>query len=358
MKIALLSAIVALVAAATTGEARTVRSTIHIDRPSADATISYQLQARSRNELLDNEGVRNEVGLNGLGRSQDGLERVGPDPAGRNEIGRNELLDNKVGHSEIGRNEPGRNEISHNELGRNEISHNEPGRNEIDRNEIDRNEIGRNEIGRNEIGRSEQSFADAGINGVGINQVERNEPLGTDLLGNPLAVGGNQAGRSGGFINEAGGISMTGPMVSQGLDYSLIAHRDNIDYSRILLGFDIPEKVDNPRDITRCILRVPKPRRSPKQNYELIAYAASSNWNEATVTPASGVTTSGMLGSTLVQRGRSPGDIDVTQACRAAVERKVSVMLDSSGPLVVFDSRNSNKHRHFKLEMQYSHWKD
>ncbi|KAJ1661863.1 hypothetical protein IW140_006359 [Coemansia sp. RSA 1813] len=157
---------------------------------------------------------------------------------------------------------------------------------------------------------------------------------------------------------QEGQNEMVGPMIAQGLEHTLIAHRDNLDYGRILLGFNIPNKVDDPRDIMRCILRVPKPRRSPKQNYELIAYGASSNWNEATVTAASRVVTSRRLGSTMVQKDHSPGDIDVTEACREAMERKFSVMLDSSGPLVVFDSRNSNKHRRFKLEINYSRWKD
>ncbi|KAJ2607599.1 hypothetical protein GGH99_006319 [Coemansia sp. RSA 1285] len=151
---------------------------------------------------------------------------------------------------------------------------------------------------------------------------------------------------------------MVGPMIAQGQQYTLIAHSDNRDYERILLGFDIPDRVGDPRDITRCILRVPKPRRSPDQNYELIAYAASSNWNEITVTAASRVATSKPLGGVMVQKGHSPGDIDVTAACMGATERKVSIVLDSSGPMVVFDSRNSDKHRRFKLEVTYSHWKD
>ncbi|KAJ2400250.1 hypothetical protein GGI23_002153 [Coemansia sp. RSA 2559] len=296
MKIALSSIILAFVAAAATGAARTVRSTIHIDRPSADATISFQLQEGARNELLGNKPLGNELLGNEIGRNEAGIRVLGPNEIHGNELGHNELLGNVVTDNRIVRNELPGNEISG-------------------------------------------------------NRAVENELFGNEITGN--RINGNEVG-----FNEAGGNTMLGPMVSQGLEHTLIAHRDNHDYSRILLGFNIPNEVDDPKDILRCILRVPKPRRSPKQNYELIAYAASSNWSEASVTAASRISTSRMLGSALVQKGHSPGDIDVTEACRAAMERKFSVMLDSSGPIVVFDSRNSNKHRPFKLEMTYSHWKD
>ncbi|KAJ1894968.1 hypothetical protein LPJ81_005061 [Coemansia sp. IMI 209127] len=316
MKIALSSIILAIVAAAATGAARTVRSTIHIDRPSADATISFQLQEGARNELIGNGLLGNDLLGNEIGRNEAGIKVLGP-----NEIHGNELLGNEIGRNEAGIKVLGPNEIHGNELGRNGINGNELLGNELPG------------------------------NAISGNRVVENELLGNEIAGSRIT--GNEVG-----FNEAGGNAMLGPMVSQGLEHTLIAHRDNHDYSRILLGFNIPNEVDDPKDILRCILRVPKPRRSPKQNYELIAYAASSNWSEASVTSASRVSTSRMLGSALVQKGHSPGDIDVTEACRAAMERKFSVMLDSSGPIVVFDSRNSNKHRPFKLEMTYSRWKD
>ncbi|KAI8318105.1 hypothetical protein GQ54DRAFT_300795 [Martensiomyces pterosporus] len=141
-------------------------------------------------------------------------------------------------------------------------------------------------------------------------------------------------------------------LIPKGMEDTLVASKSDKDYERILLGFDLPDKITDPSQITNCVLHVPQPKDAPKQDYSLTAYAASSNWDEATVNADTKIMSIKQLTTTDVSKGSNPGDIDVTGACQAAAEGKFSMFVDSSGPSVSFDSIQSGKDT-FSLDITY-----
>ncbi|KAJ1943117.1 hypothetical protein FBU59_003007 [Linderina macrospora] len=139
-----------------------------------------------------------------------------------------------------------------------------------------------------------------------------------------------------GFQNSDGTFDA---LVPKGLKDTLVTFKGNRDYERVLLGFDMPKMIKDPSQITNCVLHVPTPKDAPTTSYTLTAFTASSNWDEATVNAQTQITSIRMLGSVSVSgNGDKPGDIDITGACQAAAEGKFSLLLDTSGPLVSFNS--------------------
>ncbi|KAJ2354841.1 hypothetical protein IWW50_004372 [Coemansia erecta] len=139
----------------------------------------------------------------------------------------------------------------------------------------------------------------------------------------------------------------------KGMDPTLVSIKNERDYRRILLGFDLPETVIEVERIRRCRLHVPKPVDRPSHDYMLTAYAASNNWEERTVTAADEIVSEVAVGSVAVRRGHNPDDMDVTSACLAAQSGRFSMFLDSNLEQVVFNSRNSNKKETFYLDVWY-----
>ncbi|KAJ2909353.1 hypothetical protein GGI21_001967 [Coemansia aciculifera] len=92
---------------------------------------------------------------------------------------------------------------------------------------------------------------------------------------------------------------------------TLTTFKSDDDYRRILLGFDLPQKVKDPSRITSCTLHVPVPKDAPSQDYGLTAYTASSNWEEDTVDGGTKLTSIYELSSITVKKGQDPGSIDV-----------------------------------------------
>ncbi|KAJ2836754.1 hypothetical protein FBU31_001290 [Coemansia sp. 'formosensis'] len=141
-------------------------------------------------------------------------------------------------------------------------------------------------------------------------------------------------------------------LTPKGGQSTLTTFKGSNDYSRILLGFEVPAKVKDPSLITKCVLNVPVPKDAPKQDYSLTAYTASSNWDEDTVNGATKITSTKELGMVSVPKNKNPGPIDVTGACQAAAEGNFSLFVDTNQPMVTFYSRSSGK-QSFTLEMTY-----
>ncbi|KAI9504344.1 hypothetical protein GGI25_004988 [Coemansia spiralis] len=139
----------------------------------------------------------------------------------------------------------------------------------------------------------------------------------------------------------------------RGGESTLITSGENNDHELILLGFNLPGQVKDTSLITKCILHVPAPKKSPNKDYKLAAYTASSNWEESTVNGATRITISQAAGSTNVQKGHNPSNIDATSACRAASEGKFSMFINTSGPKVEFNSRSSGK-QSFYIDITYT----
>ncbi|KAJ1938707.1 hypothetical protein EC988_007509 [Linderina pennispora] len=153
-----------------------------------------------------------------------------------------------------------------------------------------------------------------------------------------------------GFQNPDGTFDA---LVPKGLKDTLVTFKGNRDYERILLGFDMPSKVKDPSQITKCVLHVPTPKDAPSDSYSLTAFSASSNWDEATANAMTQITSVRQVGSVSVSdKDEKPGDIDITGACQAAAEGKFSIFLDTSGPAVTFYSHQANKDK-FTVDITY-----
>ncbi|KAJ2079151.1 hypothetical protein H4R24_003981 [Coemansia sp. RSA 988] len=129
----------------------------------------------------------------------------------------------------------------------------------------------------------------------------------------------------------------------KGNDDTLVSFKGNRDYRRILLGYDLPREIEDTSHITKCTLNVPKPAQPVDQDYTLTAYTASSNWEESTVDAGTKIISDKIVGSESFPAGKYSGTIDITGACQAAAEGKFSLFVDTSQPLVVFNSQNSGK---------------
>ncbi|KAJ1720132.1 hypothetical protein LPJ61_006206, partial [Coemansia biformis] len=107
-----------------------------------------------------------------------------------------------------------------------------------------------------------------------------------------------------------------------------------------------------PSQITKCSLNVPRPIRAANQNYTLIAYSVSGDWDEATVNAGTKLTTDEQLGSANFTRVGDPGSIDILGACQAASGGQFSVFVDSSRALVAFYARDTGRDT-FSVDLTY-----
>ncbi|KAJ1945064.1 hypothetical protein FBU59_002424 [Linderina macrospora] len=129
-------------------------------------------------------------------------------------------------------------------------------------------------------------------------------------------------------------------LINHGSDNTLAASLQNDEVVRILIGFDIPVGLNK---ISQCQLRLQQPVIPPGEAYTLTASEASNDWDESTVNGQSDIPTGNVLGSVDVSGSTRPDFIDVTAACKNAAmnSRSFSVWIDSSGPAVIFPSRQT-----------------
>ncbi|KAJ1944088.1 hypothetical protein GGF37_002355 [Kickxella alabastrina] len=135
--------------------------------------------------------------------------------------------------------------------------------------------------------------------------------------------------------------------VPLGLQTKLVAFKGNRDYSRILLGFDLP--LDS---VKKCVLQVPAPIDIAGPGYSLTASVTDDFWDEATVSGFTKKIDGTPVGSTNVT-GRVASEIDVTSACVGAKNHKLSLFVDTSFPLVAFNSIQSGNSDVFKLDYSF-----
>ncbi|KAJ2396213.1 hypothetical protein GGI05_001230 [Coemansia sp. RSA 2603] len=155
------------------------------------------------------------------------------------------------------------------------------------------------------------------------------------------------------YSTTALGASTIDVLAPKGQQNILVAspEADSV-YSRILLAFNLPSSVVNPKAITNCTLLVPVPQHVPEEKYQLTVYAAEDSWEEATVNGSTRVKTYKMLGSVQANAGAMPDDIDILQACRAASERSFGVVIDST-KTIFFNARESGSHQVFSVGVIY-----
>ncbi|KAJ1953056.1 hypothetical protein EC988_003212 [Linderina pennispora] len=135
-----------------------------------------------------------------------------------------------------------------------------------------------------------------------------------------------------------------------GLDKALTAFRGNRDFERVLLGFDLPTT----KPISKCVLKIPTPIEvATTGEYTLTAIVTDNNWNETAVAGANKDMSGTQVGSAKVVAGQAPGDIDVTSACQNAKDDKLSLFIDTSFPMVRFNSIQSGSPAIFSLDIKY-----
>ncbi|KAI7821427.1 hypothetical protein BX661DRAFT_207544 [Kickxella alabastrina] len=114
-----------------------------------------------------------------------------------------------------------------------------------------------------------------------------------------------------------------------------------------LLGFDLP--LDS---VKKCVLQVPAPIDIAGPGYSLTASVTDDFWDEATVSGFTKKIDGTPVGSTNVT-GRVASEIDVTSACVGAKNHKLSLFVDTSFPLVAFNSIQSGNSDVFKLDYSF-----
>ncbi|KAI8320528.1 hypothetical protein GQ54DRAFT_298560 [Martensiomyces pterosporus] len=134
-----------------------------------------------------------------------------------------------------------------------------------------------------------------------------------------------------------------------GLQTKLTTFKGNRDYERVLLGFDLP--TNHP---SRCILRIPRPIDAASTEYALTATITDNIWDEATVSGYNKQNAGKQIASLNVTAAKPlPGALDITAACLAAQNGKLSLFVDTSFPLVSFNSIQSGSPDIFYLDYSF-----
>ncbi|KAJ1944711.1 hypothetical protein FBU59_002526 [Linderina macrospora] len=135
-----------------------------------------------------------------------------------------------------------------------------------------------------------------------------------------------------------------------GLKNDLLTFKGNRDYERVLLGFDLPTT----KPISKCLLKIPTPIEvATTGEYTLTATVTDNKWNETAVTGANKDIGGTQIGSVNIVAGQKPGSIDVTSACKNAKDDKLSLFVDTSFPMVRFNSIQSGSPAIFSLDITY-----
>jgi hypothetical protein len=100
------------------------------------------------------------------------------------------------------------------------------------------------------------------------------------------------------------------------------------------------------------MLSVPAPIEPPGGgNYSLSVSVTDNDWDEATVSGAIKRIDGKLLGDMAVPEGQPPGQVDVTAACQTG-DSKISLFVDTHGPMIRFNSRESGSDGVFALEIE------
>ncbi|KAJ2236453.1 hypothetical protein IWW45_001787 [Coemansia sp. RSA 485] len=132
-------------------------------------------------------------------------------------------------------------------------------------------------------------------------------------------------------------------LISHGMEPTLVASSTSDQASRILLAFDMPSGIKKANQVTKCELQMQRPVQNADGKYTLfVSEASADNWSENSVNGLSDIKPGAVVGSVGAEDGERPGPIDVTRACQDAVGNKqIGLLVDSSGPEVVFPSMNT-----------------
>ncbi|KAJ1671790.1 hypothetical protein GGF44_002602 [Coemansia sp. RSA 1694] len=136
-----------------------------------------------------------------------------------------------------------------------------------------------------------------------------------------------------------------------GLQNKVTTFRGNRDFERVLLGFDLPTNAP-----TKCVLRIPKPVDNNGPNAPGFALTVSSTdnvWDEASVSGYNKKIDGTLIGSVNVTAPQDTASIDVTAACANASNYKISLFVDTSFPLISFNSLQSGSKDVFTLDYTF-----
>ncbi|KAJ2657895.1 hypothetical protein IWW48_004293 [Coemansia sp. RSA 1200] len=133
-------------------------------------------------------------------------------------------------------------------------------------------------------------------------------------------------------------------LVNHGMEPTITASEKNGSVSRIILGFSIPLDTIGSKNITQCQLQMPAPLQAPSNQYTLQVFEAQGDWDEISINGVNEVKTGNALGSDMPVSTEKPSAIDITAACREALNSNnelLSLWLDTDGDAVVFPSVNT-----------------
>ncbi|KAJ2001598.1 hypothetical protein GGI04_003673 [Coemansia thaxteri] len=122
---------------------------------------------------------------------------------------------------------------------------------------------------------------------------------------------------------------------------SYTAFLGNRDFRRILMSYAMPSDITDMSNIESCTLMMPQPMSSGAggSSYMLSVSPLLADYDASTVTPM----TAPMSGSTIAQFTSAdnvmPPSVDITDACKAAVNGNVGLVLDSYGGPVTFPTK-------------------
>ncbi|KAJ1821082.1 hypothetical protein LPJ56_001208 [Coemansia sp. RSA 2599] len=141
-------------------------------------------------------------------------------------------------------------------------------------------------------------------------------------------------------------------LISHGMEPTLVASSTTDQASRILLAFSMPSGIKKSSQIVKCELQMQRPVKDVDGKYTLFVSEVSGSWSENSVNALTDIKPGSVVGSIDAEGGERPGPIDVTQACQDAAGRnELGLLVDSSGPEVVFPSVNTGAASMLRITM-------
>ncbi|KAJ1841731.1 hypothetical protein LPJ73_006020 [Coemansia sp. RSA 2703] len=125
--------------------------------------------------------------------------------------------------------------------------------------------------------------------------------------------------------------------INHGQEPTLTASSSSTSASRIILGFTLPQGIKSSQ-IKQCQLQMQRPVQDADGAYVLSASEVKGLWDADTVSGVTPLVPGKIVGSVDAVGGERPAPIDVSQACKDAKDGAFSLLVDSSGPTVIFPS--------------------
>ncbi|KAJ2877925.1 hypothetical protein IWW38_006452 [Coemansia aciculifera] len=115
----------------------------------------------------------------------------------------------------------------------------------------------------------------------------------------------------------------------------------NRDFRRILMSYSMPSDVTDMSSIESCTLMLPQPVTSSGSGsfYSLSISPLMGDYDASTVTPKSAPPAGPSIAQYSSTDNLMPPSVDVTDACKAAVNGNVGLMIDSYGGPVTFPTK-------------------